>query len=324
MGVRTYPRVVDGTFTSPAILAHATPGDVPPALTVPRLFTSWEFDPWLAAGVLLAGAAYLYGVRRLRARGDSWSHWRTLAFVGPGLGSVLFATQSFLGVYDAVLLSTHMVQHMILSMIAPVFLALGAPVTLALRTLRPAPRRALVAVLHSRVAKVLSFPLVAGVLFVASPFALYFTGWYEATLRNGYLHEMLHVHFLIVGCLWFWPIVGVDPVPGRMSYPLRMLAVFTTLPFHAWLGVAIMSSSEVIAEDWYLSLQRDWGASLLSDQRTAGGILWASGDLVGLLLFGVLFVQWMLASEREAEREDRRLDRLEAAARARQGTQADR
>lgn len=308
----TYPRLVSGT----SILAHATPSDLPGELTLGRAFTSWQFDPWLALVVLVAGGAYLYGVHLLRRRGDRWPRRRTLLFVGLGLGSVVVATQSFLGVYDTVLLSTHMVQHMILSMVAPVFLALGAPLTLALRVLRPGPRRALLSVLHSRVAKVLAFPAVAGALFVATPFALYFSGWYEATLRSAYLHEMMHVHFLLVGCLWFWPIIGVDPMPHRSPYPMRMLSVFATLPFHAWLGISIMSSAEILARDWYLSLDRDWGAGLLSDQRTAGGILWASGDLVSLLFFGVLFVQWVQASEREARREDRRLDRLDAEAAA--------
>ena len=127
-------------------------------------------------------------------------------------------------------------------MIAPVFLALGAPITLALRTLPPGGRGRLLAVLHSRVARVLTFPVVAGVIFVANPFALYLTGWYEATLRNPLLHDLNHLHFVLVGCLWFWPILGLDPMPNRLPYPLRLLAVFATMPFHAFLGVAIMSA----------------------------------------------------------------------------------
>jgi cytochrome c oxidase assembly factor CtaG len=201
----------------------------------------------------------------------------------------------------------------VLSMVVPIFLALGAPVTLALRTLPRHPRRLLVTALHSRIAKVLTFPLVAMAVFVANPFVLYFTGLYEATLRSAVLHDLNHLHFVLVGCLWFWPLLGLDPMPVRPPYPLRMLAVFATLPFHAFLGVAIMSMTDVIAGDWYASLDRQWGPSAIADQQSAGGILWASGDLIGLLVLGVLFVQWAKAAEREAEREDRRLDRLEAA-----------
>jgi putative copper resistance protein D len=294
------------------VLAHAGPGDVPPELTPLRWLTSWTFEPLVAVLVALAGAAYLYGVRRLRARGVRWSPWRTL-FAGLGLAAAVTATMSALGTYDTVLLSAHMIQHMVLSMVVPIFLALGAPVTLALRTLPRRPRRPLVAALHSRVAKVLTFPLVAMAVFVANPFVLYFTGLYEATLRSAVLHDLNHLHFVLVGCLWFWPLLGLDPMPVRPPYPLRLLAVFATLPFHAFLGVAIMSMTDVIAGDWYASLDRQWGPSAIADQQSAGGILWASGDLIGLLVLGVLFVQWAKAAEREAEREDRRLDRLEAA-----------
>jgi cytochrome c oxidase assembly factor CtaG len=194
----------------------------------------------------------------------------------------------------------------------PVFLALGAPVTLALRTLPLPWRTRLVALLHSRFAKFFSFPLVTGILFVATPFTLYFSGWYEATLRHPYLHEVTHLHFILIGCLWFWPLLGIDPVPGRLAYPFRMLAIFVTLPFHAILGLTIMGSNDVIAADWYDSLGRTWGSSPLVDQHAAGGILWGAGDLVGFLVFVVLGVQWARASKREAEREDRRLDRFEA------------
>lgn len=296
---------------------------MPPPLTVTRGFTAWEFDPYLATTVLVAGALYLYGVWRLRARGDRWSGWRTSSFVGLGLGSVVVATQSFLATYDTTLFSVHMVQHMVLSMVSPIFLALGAPVTLALRTLVGGPRRWLLALLHSRVSKVLTFPPLTWSVFVGTPFALYFTSWYGLTLRNTYFHEALHLHFLLVGCLFFWPLLGLDPVPGRLPHPLRMLPVFLALPVHAWLGIAIMSSTAVLGGDWYASLGREWGASLLSDQRTGGGILWVSGDLIGLIIFGAMFVQWVRASEREAEREDRRLDRQERGAAAGRGDESE-
>ena len=117
------------------------------------------------------------------------------------------------------------------------------------------------------------------------------------------------------GALWFWPILGLDPMPVRIPYPLRLLAVFATMPFHAFLGITIMGGSTLIAEDWYLGLGRDWGPSPARDQEIAGGLLWASGDLVALIVLAALFVQWSRASEREALREDRRLDRLEAARR---------
>ena len=120
-------------------------------------------------------------------------------------------------------------------------------------------------------AKVATFPVVAGALFVANPFALYLTGWYEATLRNPLLHDLNHLHFLLVGALWFWPILGLDPMPVRLAHPLRLVAVFATMPFHAFLGVAIMGSSTLLAGDYYAALGRTWGPSLERDQEIAGG-----------------------------------------------------
>lgn len=286
------------------------------------------FGPWTVltdptvdlvpfTAILVIGALYLFGVRRLAVRGDRWPVGRTLSFLVGGLGTVAIATMSGLDTYDLSLFAVHMVQHMLLSMVATVFLALGAPITLALRTLPQRPRGALLALLHSRFALVLTFPLVPWVLYVATPFALYFSGWYGLTLDHDLLHQLLHLHFVAVGALFFWPLLGIDPIPGRGSHPFRLLLVAATLPFHAFLGVAIMSVQSdgrgLIAADHYLPLHGL--ADTVSQQQLGGALLWASGDIIGLLFLSVLVTQWMRASEREGQREDRRLDRLEAAQR---------
>ncbi|HEX5771461.1 MAG TPA: cytochrome c oxidase assembly protein [Nocardioidaceae bacterium] len=288
-----------------------------PRFTLSAVFSEWGIDPFLFVVTVWVTGLYLFGVWVLRQRGDSWPVGRTISFVVLGMGSFYFATSSGLAAYDTVLLSVHMVQHMVLSMAVPLFLALGAPVTLALRTLPARPRGWLLAVLHSRVAKVLSFAPLTFLLFVVSPWALYFTGWYDASLRSTYVHEMMHIHLVLVGTLFFWPLVGVDPVPGRVGYPFRMILVFLTLPFHAFLGITIMDQQEIIGEEWYAALPMAWLPDPADDQHLAGGILWGSGDIIGLTFFGVLFVQWVRASMKEARREDRRLDRLEAQAAAR-------
>ena len=289
-----------------------------PPFAPSAILGEWGISPVTTVlSVWLAGA-YLWGVRTLRVRGDGWPVARVVAFLG-GVGTFWFATSSGLAAYDTTLLSAHMVQHMLLSMLVPLLLALGAPVTLALRVLRGGVRRGLLAVLHSRVVRVLSFPPLTFLLFVISPWALYFSGWYEATLRSAYLHEVMHVHLVAVGALFLWPLVGVDPVPGRVGYPFRMLLMAMTLPFHAFLGVTIMNQTTLLAGDWYRALDRaamPWLPDPLDDQHLAGGILWGSGDLVGLAFFAVLFVQWARSSMKEAEREDRRLDLLERRAAA--------
>ena len=265
----------------------------------------------MAIGIAVAAGLYIAGLVVMHRRGDRWPVRRSVSFLLGGLGSIGLATMSALGTYDTVLLSVHMVQHMTLMMVSPMFLALGAPVTLALRTLPPRPRTMLLAVLHSRVARVLTFAPLTLALFIATPFALYYSSFYELSLRSGFWHAFLHLHFLIVGALLMWPLMGIDPVPGRISYPLRLLMLFLMLPFHAFLGISIMSSTQLIAESWYLAFNRTWPPSPLDDQYLAGGIMWASGDVIALVMLIALFVQWYAQSQREARREDRRLDRLE-------------
>jgi cytochrome c oxidase assembly factor CtaG len=287
-----------------------------PRFTVGRVFTDWGIDPVPFVLAVWVAGLYLVGVAVLRRRGDRWPVGRTVSFVVLGMGSFVFATASGLARYDTTLLSVHMVQHMVLSMVVPLSLALGAPITLALRTLPSRPRAWLLVVLHSRVARVLSFPPLAFALYVVSPWALYYTSWYDASLSSAFVHEMMHVHLVAVGALFFWPLMGIDPLPGRVGYPFRVLLTVMTLPFHAFLGVTIMGQTRLIGESHYLALREGpmgaWLPPALEDQHRAGGILWASGDLIGLAFFAVLFVQWVRSSMKEAAREDRRLDRIEA------------
>jgi putative copper resistance protein D len=291
--------------------------DGPPALTWGRIVTAWTARPAVLLALVVTAGLYLWAAQRLRRRGDAWSPVRDVAFVVGGLGTVAWATLGWMGVYDDTLFWAHMAQHMVLSMVAPIFLALGAPVTLVLRTLPAGGRRRLTAVLHSLPAKVLINPLVGFVLVFGTPFVLYMTGLYQQSLEHEWLHNLLHVHFVAAGCVFFWPIVGVDPVPGRLPHPMRLILLCVSLPAHAWLGVSIMSQKTIIAGDYYRALARPWAPSLGQDQTIGGGLLWAAGDLVGLLVFAALLVQWSKADDREAVRVDRHLDRTERLARQR-------
>src|SRR5919112_2308601 len=283
-----------------------------PPFTPAVIFTQLRLDSVIAVVLLIAAALYGYGVYRLRQRGDSWPAARTAAFVLGGLGSIAAVTVSGIEAYDDTLLSVHMVQHMVLSMVGPIFLALGAPVTLALRTFRAGPRKALLGVLHSRVVKLVTFPLVAFGLFIANPFVLYFTGVYRQTLEHAWLHELVHVHFIVTGCLFFWPLLGLDPLPNRWPYPGRALMMVLSVPFHTVLGLTIMQSRTLLGGDWYPNLNLSW-SDPWSDQVVAGGVLWAGGEIVSVTMLGILVMQWIRQSEREAKRVDRALDRAEAA-----------
>jgi putative membrane protein len=296
----------------PPSFAVAAGDTVPPPFSVAEIFTQIRLTSLLALFLVVAGAVYLYGVHRLHRRGDRWSRGRTVAFLAGGLGSIAAVSVTGIEAYDTSLLSVHMIQHMVLSMVGPIFLALGAPVTLALRTLPAANRKVLLAVLHSGPAKVLTFPLVAFGIFVANPFVLYFTGLYRLTLEHAWLHEFIHVHFIVTGCLFFWPLLGLDPLPNRWPYPARALLMVLSVPFHTVLGLTIMQSRTLLGGDWYPNLNLAW-SDPWNDQVVAGGILWAGGEIVSVTMLGILVLQWIKQSEREAKRIDRALDRAEAA-----------
>jgi putative membrane protein len=300
--VRAYPAEV--------LSIHAE-AELPPFTGV-SAFTSWEPFQLITLGLVIAAGLYVWGVTRLVRRGDRWPIHRTLVFVIGGLGSIAFVTLGGIAAYDDLLLSDHMIQHMVLAMLAPICLALGAPVTLALRTLPPTPRRWLVAALHSKIAKVLSFPLVSFGLYVVTPFALYFSGLYRFSLEHEWFHDLTHVHFILIGCLFFWPLIGLDPLPGRWPYPARALLMILSTPFHAVLGLTIMQSSSLIAGNYYPDLHLSW-VDAASDQRVAGGILWAGGEIITVVMLAALVAQWMRSADKEAIRVDRRLDREDAA-----------
>jgi cytochrome c oxidase assembly factor CtaG/putative copper export protein len=284
----------------------------PPTLV--RLLFDWRVDLIFLAVAGALAAVYLVGVNRLRARGDAWPVGRTIAWLA-GCLVVVMATSSGFGRYAPAMFSIHMETHMMLSMLAPVLLVLGGPVTLALRALPvagkdapPGPREWLLAAVHSPVARALTHPVVALVLFVGSFYVLYFSGLFDAALNQHWAHLAMNTHFLLVGCLFYWPVIGVDPSPRRLPHLARLGMVFASLPFHAFFGVILMSTQTVIGEPFYSGLALPWTADLLADQRLGGGIAWATGELPLLVVLVALLMQWSRADEREAKRADRRAD----------------
>jgi cytochrome c oxidase assembly factor CtaG/putative copper export protein len=284
----------------------------PPTLV--RLLFDWRFDLVFGTGAIVLAVLYLVGVRRLRRRGDAWPVGRTVGWLA-GCAVLLLATSSGIGRYGPAMFSVHMGEHMLLAMLAPILLVLGAPVTLALRALPPAgrdappgPREWLLAGVHSPVARWLTHPLVTLPLFVGSYYALYFSGLFPAALPEHGAHLLMNLHFVLTGLLFFWPLIGVDPSPRRLPPAARLGVVLASVPFHAFFGVALMSYRTVIGGDFYRSLALPWVPDLLEDQRLGGGLAWASGELPLLLVVVVLLVQWTRHDERSARRDDRRAD----------------
>jgi putative copper resistance protein D len=308
------PVFVTGTESpAKALLGY----DLPPPLTVVRLITLWRFDLFFAVLVAALATAYLAGVLRLRRRGDAWPVGRTVSWF-IGLLTIVVVTMSGVGTYSPILFSVHMAQHMVLAMLSPILLVLGAPVTLALRALRPAatkgdrgPREWLVLILHSRAVKFLSHPAVATIIFVASTYVLYFSPLFEAAMRAHLGHIAMLTHFLLAGGLFYWVLVGVDPAPHKLPYVGRILVLFVTMPFHAFFGIALMNSSG-LADGWYSSLGRDWGPSFVSDLHTGGSIAWAFGEIPTFIVLLAIVFQWFLEDQRVSRRMDRSEDRAAA------------
>ncbi|WP_214326772.1 cytochrome c oxidase assembly protein [Nonomuraea sediminis] len=285
---------------------------MPPPVTLGNLVSLWWLDLFFAVVAALMAGLYAAGVYRLVRRGDHWSWGRTAAWY-VGVLILVIATQSGLARYAKVMFDVHMIEHMTLSMVVPIFLVLGGPVTLALRALKPAARRGdrgprewIMTILHSRFVRVVAHPAIATAIFIASTYALYFTPLFASAMEEHLGHIAMTLHFLLSGSLFFWVIIGVDPAPHRLPYVGKLLLLFVTMPFHAFFGIALMMMGTVIASGWYEKLGRTWGGPLLDEQQTGGAIAWGFGEIPTLIVLLTIAFQWYADEDRKARRGDRR------------------
>ncbi|GHE42776.1 membrane protein [Streptomyces longispororuber] len=286
---------------------HGMNMDLPPF--TPARGLELSADPFFLIGCLVALGLYGWGVIRLVRRGDKWPVGRTVAFV-VGVLTILLVMCTKLNDYGMVLFSVHMVQHMVISMLSPILLLLGAPITLALRALpvagrgRKGPRELLLALLHSRYMRIITHPAFTIPMFIASLYALYFTPLFDTLMGSKAGHIGMMLHFLAVGLVFFWPIMGVDPGPHRPGHLMRMLELFAGMPFHAFFGIALMMASEPMVET-YKNPPASLGVEALADQNAAGGIAWAFSEVPSVLVLLALLFQWYRSEQREGRRKDR-------------------
>ena len=283
---------------------------LPPELGAAEWFTQWSLDTlWLLIALFMIGL-YLLAVRRMRKRGDTWPIVRTAAWL-VGWLLLIWATNGAPGAYGRVLFSMHMVQHMTVATAVPAFLVLGAPITLALRTLRrrddgsAGPREWLQRVVLSLPAQILGTPIVAAGLFIVSLVVFYYSSLLQLSLESHTAHVLMVGHFLLSGYLFANSLIGIDPGPERPPYPLRALIIMVTFGFHALFSVSLMASNQVLAEDWFVALGRSWGRDPLADQEFGAAIGWALGDYPLAIMAGALIVLWVHADRRERRRFDR-------------------
>jgi putative copper resistance protein D len=291
-------------FAAPA-LAHGAAAPVP---SFPGVLLEWRLEPVVLAALALTATGWWFLIRRVAAGHRTHPHprWRALAFLA-ALAVIAIALTSPIEAYEGELFSVHMLQHMLLELVAAPLLLLGAPATLALRAATPSVRRRLLAVLHSRVMSVISFPLLGWVVFAAVNWGWHFSTLYNQALETPWLHDVQHLTFIAAALLFWGPVIAVDPVRWRLPHPMRLFYLFLAMPQNSFLGIALMSAPTTLYPH-YLTNGRTWGPSPIVDQSIGGMLMWVGGDVVFLLAMGFVVAAWVRAEDRRTARDDARED----------------
>ena len=312
-GTAAMTRIPPPQYFAPTSISQVFLGfEVPDPPTVLVLFTQWRPNILFLVVAIAAVTVYLWAVRRVRLRGDAWPTGRTAAWVA-GWAVVVFVTSSGFGKYSAPDFGVHMIVHMSLNMAAPILLVLGGVITLLLRATRSDPTRPAGAhdwitwVLHWPVLRFVFNPLIVFILFVGSYYGLYFTGIFGEFMRFHWAHQLMNVHFLIAGYLFYALVIGVDRPPRPLPHIGKLGFVLAAMPFHAFFGVILMTGNMLIAEDFYRNFALPW-SDLPAAQYFAGGVAWAGGEIPLLLVIIALGIQWSRQDAKDARRKDRHLD----------------
>ncbi|MEV6117762.1 cytochrome c oxidase assembly protein [Streptomyces sp. NPDC052109] len=280
-----------------------------PELTTGRLLTTWHLDVPALLLVIALGALYGWGVARLRKRGEPWPPARVAAFALLGLGALVVATMSALAVYDHVLFWPAAVQNILLDLVAPLGLALGDPLRLAVHALPEDSAARVRRAMTGRLVRVVTFPLVSTALVLATELTVYFTPYFETALRVGWLHELMYLHLLVAGCLFVVPVLTHEKtLPAWCTHPVRAALVFLDGVVDAVPGVVVMTHSTLIAGAWYLHHAPTWSPDVQHDQQIGGGAMLSIAELVALPFLLALLYQWARAERVQTAALDRRLD----------------
>jgi putative copper resistance protein D len=305
------------------VLAHGPVPAEPP--TVLNLVLGWTLEPAVALPLLAAALGWIWIVRRIDRLhpASPVPRRRSVAFLG-GLAVIAIALMSGIDTYDTTLFSVHMVQHLLLTLVAAPLIVLGAPITTVLRVATPNVRRTVILpILHSRVLRILTFPVVAWVIFAGVMWGTHFSPIFNRSLEDPVVHDLEHALYVGAGLLFWWPAVGSDPSPWRMPHPVRAMYVFLQMPQNTFLAVTILNSS-VPLYPHYATEIRSWGPTALEDQQIAGGLMWLCGDLLFLAAILAIVAAWMAHEKREEAAVDRRVDRQREAIRVRETRLAER
>lgn len=306
---------LDAAEFVPLTPAEILTGDkLPPELTDLAWVMVWDTDVLWMSVCLGAIALYLYGVSVLRKRGDKWPVVRTISFVS-GMLVLLYVTNGAMNAYQEYLFSVHMVGHMVLSMMVPVLLVPGAPVTLLSRAQAPRKdgswgmREWVLWAVHTPFAWFVSHPLFAGLNFALSLVMFYYTPLFRWATEEHLGHQWMLIHFLITGYLFVQSLMGVDPQPHRTGYPIKLMLLIGTMAFHAFFGLGLMNERSLLLADWFGAMGRTWGDDPLADQAIGGAFAWGVGEIPTIVIALIVVTQWSRSDDRERKRLDRASDR---------------
>jgi cytochrome c oxidase assembly factor CtaG len=262
-------------------------------LTAHSAVTTWQFAPVVAVAVALLAVLYVAGVVRVRRRHPArpWPLLRTAAFFG-GLATIVIATESSIGAYDDVLFSVHMIQHLLLIMVAPPLLVAGRPVMLLLHASRNPLHSWTKALIRSRVVTALTCPPVAAVIYAVTIVGTHLTGFMNVALHHQMVHDGEHLLYLVAGYLYFLPLLGSEPIKWRMSFPSRFLLLALSMPVDTFVGIVLLQADHELFSG-YADVGRAWGPSLVSDLHLGGAIMWVGGDALMFVLMLCVFTAFM-------------------------------
>ncbi len=286
----------------------------PDAPTVSGVVFGFRLEPFFFTMSIIAAALYIAGVVKMRKEGHEWPVLRTVSWLA-GISLVIWCTNAGIATYSQVSVSLHMVQHMTLTMLAPILLVMGAPATLALRTLPTSkghergPREWLVWFLNSWITRILTNPFYVFIVYVIGLYGLYLTPAFGWLMGSHVGHIVMQVHFVLAGYLFYWVLIGIDPRPHPLPYWGRLLMLLLALGVHGFFAVILMMSSVPLAPEWYSIVRPEWVTDPLQDSLYGGQVAWGLSEIPTLIVLIAIAVQWARSDERDAKRLDRQADR---------------
>ena len=286
----------------------------PPAPTVSSVVFGFQLEPFFLAGSVIAAALYIVGYIHLRQRGDAWPIMRLVAWLA-GVGVIIWCTNSGIALYSQVSVGLHMVNHMTLTMLGPIFLVMAAPATLALRVLRPSrtnergPREWLVLFLNSKINSLATNPFFVFFIYVIGLYGLYLTPAFGWLMGSHIGHVLMQLHFILAGYLFYWVLLGIDPRPHPLPYWGRIVLLLLSLGVHAFFSVILMMGTTPMAIEWYGLVRPDWVVDPLADTLFGGQVAWGLSEIPALLALITIMVQWSRSDARDAKRKDRQAER---------------